>query len=288
MVQWSDLPIEIPGEGEKTFIRQSTIGQFQLCPKRVGLSNQEGFLPAVSEAMCFGTCLHYLVAADLEAGEARLDLLTNMGEWVDKILVDEYEWSVAQITKPEEFFSSLGVAYRTWRQQVRPLIKNLVTFEEEMFLYLGDGDHSQIWLKGTPDIVTQTRLRDTKTTKKLWAPAKAQLSIQTSLYLPLVKQNCGLDYKKFTFDIYDRSKSTWTSISVERTVKEINAALDTAYEYGRMLEAQIFPATPVPDASFNKARGWYCRANWCGAWNICNSKFLDDATDETEVAVRSW
>ncbi len=265
---------------------------------RVGLTNNEGFLSPVNEKMVFGTCTHYLAEQDLVSGSERLDLLTNMGEWVEPILSEQYDWSLDQVYDPIAFFSELGVAYRTWRQQVHPLMKGSVAIEQEMWLPLGEGnnsylsagkpDQAMIWLKGTPDAVYEDRIVDLKTSGKAWSQAKADLSIQASLYMSLTKQELEIGIRKFTFYVYDRSKSRWDTIDTERTVPQINAALLTAYNYGLQHEAKIYPATPVPEANFNKKRGWYCQPHFCGAWNICDSKYINDGYDYTKVAIRSW
>lgn len=271
-----------------TIMRQSTIGQLFLCGGRVKHAQDEGFLEPVNEKMVFGTCTHFLAEQDLLAGEERLDLLTNMGEWVDNILVSDYDWSLNQVTDPIRFFSELGVAYRTWRTQVRPHLTNPIGIEKEMFLPLGQGRQGNVWLKGTPDVVLEDTIVDFKTSGRAWKQGKADLSIQASLYMPLVKQNLDHSIRKFVFWVYDRSNSQWDKIKTSRTIREIDSALNTAYSYGIQHEAEIYSYTPVPEASFVKKRGWYCSPNYCGAWNVCPGKFLHDDKSENAVAIRSW
>lgn len=286
---WSDLPTPEPDyKSNVTLVRQSTIGQLQLCGKRVEYEGQEGYLEAVSEPLGFGQCMHYMVACTLDETVSSAELVANMYEWVDDLLHREYDWSLGLIPNVDAFLDELAVAYRGWVTKIRPRIKNVIAVEEEIFLPLGEGRQTHIVLRGTPDIVTKTRLRDTKTAGRGWTQDKADLSIQASLYLALVKQQYGLEYKDFTFDVYDRRKATWESIPVKRTVKQINSALKSAYDYGLQLEAGIFPATPVPEASFTKKRGWYCSPRFCGAWNICEYKYLADSVDENILAIRSW
>ena len=299
-MEWKELPVSTAASYDAswdTIIRQSTINQFQLCPMRVGLAKHKNFLAPVNEKMAFGTCVHYLAEQDLVASTERLDLLTNMGEWVEPILVEQYDWSLSQVSDPVSFFSELGVAYRTWRQQVQPLMKNSIAIESEMWLPLGEGlgecanendMHPTIWLKGTPDAVYEDRIVDLKTSGKAWAQAKADLSIQASLYMSLAKQELDIGIKKFTFHVYDRSKSRWDILETTRTVPQINAALLTAYNYVLQHEAQIYPATVIPEANFNKKRGWYCQPYFCGAWNVCDSKYINDGYDYTKVAIRAW
>lgn len=290
-VQWRQLPRE---QGEynpdvDTLIRQSTIGQFQLCPARVGYQGQEGFLDPVSERMAFGTCVHYLAAADLQAGEARTDLLLNMNEWVEAILVEQYDWSLELVDKPREFFEQISVAYRNWRTHVRPTIKGeVIAIEEDCYLNLGPGRTGDIWLRGTQDVVLSNVVMDWKTSSAVWKQEKADLSLQASLYLALTKQALGVATQKFIFWTYHRPSREWTPVTTTRKVGHINSALETAYNYGLQLEAGIFPATPVPESAFQKKRGWYCGPNYCGGWNVCTSKSLADGVNEQQVAIRSW
>ena len=293
MNEWTQLPLSDPplfDEASDVLVRQSTIGQLQLCEMRWGYRTHPKYLAPVSEPMAFGTCAHYMCEQDLRSGEERLDLLTNMGEWVDGILREQYDWSISLVDNPQEFFSELGVAYRTWRQQIRPkLPDNPVGIETLMQMHLGPAASGEVHLQGTPDVIYEEYLRDFKTAGRGWKADKANVSIQASLYPALVKENFdGLELKDFIFDVYDRSKSTWTSFPVKRRVKDINAALRTAYATGLKLEAGLFTAQPVPEASFVKRRGWYCKPKFCGAWNACEFKYLADDIDESELAIRSW
>lgn len=292
VTRWRDLPLtDAPlfNEEEDTLVRQSIIGQLQLCAKRVELEGREGHLTMVSEPLVFGTCVHYLAEKDLEAGEPRLDLLTNMNEWVEEILTTQYDWSLAQVPNVRDFFDELAGAYRLWRTQVRPTLKGTpLGVECEMRMYLGEGNRNRIHLQGTADVLYPSRLVDFKTSKRPWSQAKADVSIQASLYMALAKQVYDVEVKRMTFWNYARSKREWLPIHTVRTVKQIDAALLSAYEYGLQIEAGIFPATPVPEASFQKKRGWYCSPQYCGAWNICPSKYMNDDVDEKIVAVRSW
>jgi hypothetical protein len=129
---------------------------------------------------------------------------------------------------------------------------------------------------------------DWKTAGRGWKVDKAHLSIQASLYMALVKQNLDVALRKFVFWVYDKQKREWTAIRTERRIKDVNAALRTAFDMARKVEARIFTASPVPESAFVKKRGWYCSAQYCEAWNVCDYKWLADNVNESEQAVRSW
>jgi len=290
-IQWRNLPEQAAPYDEEAhvLVRQSTIGQLQLCGKRVELAGSDGYLEPVSEPLVFGTCVHYLAEQDLLAGEPRLDLLTNMNEWIEEILVTEYDWTLAQVPNVRNFFDEIAGAYRLWRTTVRPTFrKEPLGVELKMELPLGEGRDKQIYLQGTCDVLFPSRLVDFKTSRSPWLQDKADVSIQASLYMALAKQTFDIEVKRMTFWNYARGKREWIPLHTARTVKQIDAALLSAYEYGLQMEAGIYPATPVPESSFNKKRGWYCSPQFCGAWNICPAKYLADDRDEKTVAIRSW
>ncbi len=155
-------------------------------------------------------------------------------------------------------------------------------------MFLGNAERGNVFLKGTADLVLEDRLMDWKTSGRAWKQAKADFSVQASLYMPLHKQTLGLEIKKFDFWVYNRQARQWNVMRTKRTIAQIDSALDTALQYGRQIEAGVYPCTPVPEASFNKGRGWYCKPKFCGAWNICKAKYLNDDFNEKEKAVRSW
>lgn len=289
-VKWSELPGTFPlyDEEEDTLVRQSIIGDCQLCEYRVKLATQEGYLQAISEPLVFGTCTHHLIAQDLLVGEPRLDLLTSMDEWVEEILVTEYDWSLSQVPNPRDFFAEVTTAYRQWRKSVYPKLPEAIALEKEMYMYLGEGDKGNYHLRGTPDAVFENQIMDWKTSGRPWKDGKAHYSIQASLYMGLVKQDTGIPIRKFVFWIFNKSKREWQAIRTERRVKEINAALVSAYDYARKIEAGVYTATPVREVFSKKERGWYCSAKYCGAWNICPVKYLNDDVDENVLAIRSW
>lgn len=292
MVTWKSLPNTgyQPDPDNDVIVRQSTIGQLQLCAGRVGYENQTGYLPALSEALVFGTCVHHIISEDLmSGGEQQDELLHTMGEWVDEILQTDYEWELKKVPDIPQFFSEIGVAYRMWRTEVRPtLVGELLAVEEEMYMPLGKGKTSNISLRGTADAVFDDTLVDWKTAGRGWKPEKAAVSMQASLYMPLIKQNLNKSIRKFTFWVFNRQLGGWEQHVTDRSITQINAALHTAHQYGLQLEAEVYPCTPVPESSFTKKRGWYCKPKFCGAWNICEAKYMNDDVNEDVIAERKW
>ncbi len=291
-MKWNQLPYEMPeyDESQDTLIRQSTIGQMQLCPGRVKWVDHPEYLGMLSEPLVFGTCVHEIIANHLLEGKLQEKMLLSMDVWIEQLLVDDYDWSLKKVPLVRDFFSEIAVAYRSWVTHVLPTLdlSNIVTIEERQLMYLGEGNLGNIFLHGTADLVFSDLLMDWKTSGRAWKQVKADFSIQASLYMPLHKQTLDFSIQDFWFWIFNRQAGVWSVLKTKRTVAQIDAALSTALEYGRQIEAKAFPCTPVPEASFNKQRGWYCKPKFCSAWNVCDSKFMNDGINEKEIAVRSW
>jgi hypothetical protein len=291
VTSWKELPSKQTFDPDSDiFVRQSTIGQLQLCGGRVGYETHDGYLSALSEPLVFGTCLHYILGEDILSGNEQQDkLLQSMGDWIEEILVTDYDWSLDQVPNVHLFFSELGSAYRLWRTNVLPhLTGELLWAEEEMLLPLGDGREKAIVLRGTPDAIYSDQVVDWKTAGRGWKQEKADVSIQASLYMALAKQKLNKSIRNATFWVFNRQSGKWERHQTDRTIPQIDAALRTAHQYGLQLEAEVFPCTPVPESSFNKKRGWYCSPKFCGAWNVCEAKYMNDGVNENVVAERKW
>ena len=292
-MKWNNLPLEGAPEYDElqdTLIRQSSIGQMQLCPGRVGFMEHPKYLAMISEPLAFGTCVHHLIERHMVTGEQQDKLLLSMNEWVEEILVDDYEWDLARVPNVRDFFAEITVGYRSWVQNVLPTLNlaEVLAVEQEFRMFLGKGNTGNIFLKGTADLVTTTKLMDWKTSGRAWKQAKADFSFQASIYMPLHRQALDVSLQDFWFWVFNRQGGSWDLLKTKRSVAQINAALATAIQYGKQIEAEAFPCTPVPEASFNKQRGWYCKPKWCSAWNACDAKFMNDGINEREEAERSW
>jgi len=291
-MKWKQLPYTMPeyDEVQDTLTRQSTLGQMQLCPGRVGFMDTPGHLDMISEPLAFGSCTHEIIGRHLIEGEQQDRMLLSMDEWVEELLVEQYDWSLTKVPNVRDFFSEISIAYRSWIENVLPTIPldEILLVEEEQWMLLGEGARGNVFLKGTADLVLQDTLMDWKTSGRAWKQSKADFSVQASLYMPLHKQALEVSIQRFWFWVFNRQKAEWNLLKTNRTVAQIDAALATAYQYGLQIEAGAFPCTPVPEASFNKARGWYCKPKFCSAWNVCDAKFMNDDFVEGEIAERNW
>lgn len=279
-----------PPEGA-TIIRQSTINDFQLCPSRVGYKGDEGYLAPLGEPLTVGDSLHYMTSRHM-AGDTPNDIMDSFDEWLEGKLCSEYQWSLKLIPNYGDLRKEIFDCYRLWIFQVwQPHLSSESSVYMEKTLYMCLSEAENLWLEGTPDLgILSKRMWDWKTAKsaRQWSQARADFSIQTSLYLALHNSVFQEDLHDFTFAVYNRTKSEWGTFETTRVESEITSALWTATQYARQIKADVYPATPVGESYGKKQRMWYCSAKWCGAWNICEAKFLNDSVDETEVAIREW
>ena len=280
----------LPPEGA-TIIRQSTINEFQLCPARVGYKGAEGYLAPLGEPLTVGDSLHYMTSRHM-AGDSPNDIMGTFDEWLEGKLCNEYQWSSKLIPNYGDLKKEIFDCYRLWIFQIyQPSLSLESSVYMEQILYMCLSEAENLWLQGTPDLgILSKRLLDWKTAKsdRQWSQARADLSIQASLYLALHNAVFQEQLTKFTFAVYNRAKAEWGTFDTTRVETEQIAALYTATQYARQMKAMVFPATPVSESYGKKQRGWHCSAKWCGAWNICEAKFLNDNVDETVVAIREW
>lgn len=271
----------------------------QLCPARVGYAETDGFLPALSEALVFGTCVHGMAEYHLLNGKKADTKPNAFDEWMEGILNEEYQYSIEQIPDKEwkTFRRKAIEAYRLWVFQVydhwlKPELSDEMFYVEADLITpiheLEDG--RIIYLKGTPDLtLIGNRIVDFKTTNSRgWNQAKADYSIQASLYLWLHNQLFDEPLDTFDFHVYMRSKTDWNRYETKRTDPIMESAVHTAIQYGKQIATGVYPATMV-DSDYGKLkRGWWCSAKYCGAWNICEHKFLNDDVNELEIASTKW
>lgn len=257
-----------------------------LCPARVGYSTHEGFDFSPSPEMFFGTLIHAII--DLHVSGRNQDrLIVSTLSGVTNLLVDLAEKE--SITVPDDMASSLAEealdAYRRWvADWWIPVGQELQIVSTEQIVYKQIGSDPEIWLQGTPDLVHEGGLVDWKTAGRGWDEGKAATRIQAPLYAFLA----GFEETRVDFVVYNRSKGVWNVHQVVVDARQVNAALATAREYGRMIAANVYP--PTPSAPTGKTgRGWWCSAKYCGAWNICEYKHLiSDGQADALIRTPTW
>ena len=252
-----------------TLIRQSDIGQMQLCPTRLQLKEKEGYSDFLSEPLLFGSVVHAAIE-HLMSGSAMLAVLDQ--QWIDTAIAVCEEERGNNTFVEAAFYDALRECVMQWDANVRPLL-NTDTHNQEQLLF-APLDDTNFWLRGTPDIfwLSGPEAIDWKTAGRGWKAEKAQNILQAPLYTHLIEQNYGLFVAEWTFWVYNRSKKLWEAFPRFVDRQQVECAVQTALQYSRQIVADVFPATPVPYGSFTDKRGWYCSPRFCAAWNICDMK----------------
>ena len=289
----------LPSYSEPTdddlLLRQSTIESMMLCPARVGYSTHPEHDHTPSEPMFYGTVVHAVIEDHITNGESlRLHSPDYVRELMEKIAVDD-EFDIGA-TAPEHLLQSFAQevveAYQAWLSQWWAMKSNFfkpLAIEERLIRPLGTLPNGRaVWVHGTPDALLQSGMTDWKTAGRGWSPGKGEVRIQTPTYLWLGEDIRGVREGIGDYVVYDRSKKTWSSFIVPVFETQIDAALQTLWEYARQIDAQVFPPTPAAPAG-RPGRGWWCQPKYCGAWDLCTYKGLvADDMNLTEVRISTW
>ena len=290
---------------EDILVRQSLMNSLQLCPARVGfeINQPEEVIPVFGERPVFGTAVHDCAEHHVldPKGQAKRIRPAEFGLMMERILEENYDGSSLDDIPEKEykkFRREVIEAYRLWVMQVyehfikADVKERTAHVEVPLYLYLGEHLGRRIIAHGTPDLTIQgLRMEDNKTTFAAfkWTQEKADTEIQPSLYLAMHNIIYNDSITDFVYRIYDRKAEDWDSLHTARTEGEQEAILKVAFEYGKQIAANVFPPTPIVENYGKRQRGWYCSPKWCGAWNVCSFKGqINDKTDLTEVAVKSW
>lgn len=304
-------------------IRQSTISSWRLCPARVGLSTEPGFVDFPNEGRTFGSTVHYHIEAVLAHFMAGNDDRTFPIQYAqieallasaDEVAEDNgFTWGGLGVTQDKlvAWLDEVRFAVRSWHENVW-----LPHFEKDLELVVertlmsplgiihdpdSDGYHGPcdlqcrgVWLHGTPDLYASGTLHDWKTAKRGWRTNRddehqGQFSPQAPLYLWLWEQETGERIRDFTFWVFNRSSGEWERYDTHWTDDQIEASRHDAWQVARSIDAQAFPFTPAASTFGKYERGWWCSPDYCGAWNICPGKgMMSDGSDLDRRIPTSW
>ncbi len=284
---------ESPGD-DVLWMRQSTVGSWELCPARVMLSDDPGFKALPSEAMSFGTLVHEMGATDLTDGLQNWTIVDVMDLW-DTLVTDEYGVSVFELAAEEMIrdgaVEAIG-ANQLWRVQVVPTLPDtdpvVETRLEAPLGVLPSG--RRVWLHGTGDVLYPDSHVgvDWKTAGRGWKEGKADLTGQAAAYTYLAWVAFSEWISEWRYWVYDRQKVEWAQWTTSRTEQQVDAWLRHAFGIAKAIDAGAVMYTPV-DSTFGKmSRGWWCSAKYCGAWEVCKGKYLADDVDESATVEVTW
>jgi hypothetical protein len=294
----SDVGRDKPSE-QAIIVRPSSYNSWALCGYRVLYSSDPGFDNTSSEAMAWGSGLHKLVNNHIVWSDVA-DLTTTPEQ---ALLIWAQE--MASRKPSEDIFSYAGKsylwtkaaemirAYELWVERFwLPLGRSLkvVAVEATTLKPLGMIGDRDVWVQGTADFVTEGRVWDWKTAGRGWKKGKAEASaVQPLVYSWLVDDQTPVE--EATFVVYNRQDSTWTwdDTSFGVTEQLVTQALRSMWDMARSIDAGIAVATPMTTGGFGDGRSWACSAKYCGAWNICDYRFLIPDGKANQVrGAQSW
>lgn len=278
-------------------IRQSTVESMSLCPARVGYSTHPEFDPTPSEPMVFGSLVHKMIELSiLHPNTLQVETLAGIEGILAEVVADD-GYDIYQLTNPDHIHHIVlqaREAFLAWRSDwwvPCGMHRTMMAVEPLRIRPLGMLTKSiAVWIQGSPDFVWTGGIDDWKTAGRGWDFGKAQARIQSEFYVWLEEDNFPeLDERgvPFTYVVYDRSKQRWQPHEYTVTRESVDAALLTAWEWARQIRHQVFPPTPAAPAG-RAGRGWWCSANYCSAWNICEYKHQVQDKQLVQIRSSSW
>ena len=281
-----------PVDGD-VFLSQTTVNNALLCGGRILYRKSEGYNFDPSEAMSFGTMVHGMAEADLG-----LLGLPVCGQWSPEGV--EAMWRDGLLNERDGSFDLDSLASRKrvdksveeallanvrWHEQVVPVLDlapgEEMLVEQRVTKQLGTlPDGRAVWFGGTADLVLPRRAEivDWKTAGRGWDQSKADFTPQATYYSWLY----GI--YNHTYWVWNRRAKEWSGYTTSRTEEQVDSALRVAWQVARQMADGTLTASPLQDTFGKVSRGWHCSAKFCGAWDICEFKYLPDNVWEGQLA----
>lgn len=280
-------------DDDDVLVSQSLVGSYDLCAASVGQKGQPGYILQPNQQMSWGSMLHGAIEDDLLATLRR----DPISRWTPDQLEDQWNlalqnerdgtWLLSDMTDDRvlirHWLDEAVVAMYKWQDDVLPglHLDDEARVEDTISRQLGTLPNGRrVFYGGTGDLVepSMNQITDWKTSGRGWHQSKADFTGQVPGYLWLYGQ------EKFRFVVWNRQKLTWDSFDTSRTEQQIEAYLRHAFEVAAAIDAGIYPVTNVQSNFGKYNRTWQCSPKWCGAWNICPYKYLNDDKWEQQVA----
>lgn len=287
---------------EEFVIRQSNVGNMDLCQARVGLMQGQPEQDP-SEAMFAGTAVHWLIDLWIDKWLEGVDLAPlSDPDWVEQGLVsvalqkDGFDL-LSKFTSPVhlrqwvvECIFMLNAWVEQWMIGNAQIVEEAVGREVQLHRPLGTvkvpgrREPVVVWVSGHPDLYTRTLLVDWKTSSKNWRKGKAFGMVQDDIYSALVEWSQGIRIDQGLFVVGDRAARAWYEHPTRITEASREAALVRAYSHARDLLLGTYSFSPTN--SFGD-RHWPCSPKYCPAWDACPAKYIGDAKDLLSQETRS-
>lgn len=270
-----------------TVVRQSIIKELLLCPMRVRLSTSEGYVEPFGESLAFGTVVHKFIELNLLHDEKPSLVVADLA------LREEYDEPLTEYSDYKQFYDEAHQAFNLWLIQVKPFIERLNDkglLVEQTLHFVLDEDEKLVY-QGTPDVVVVgDSIHDFKTALSMrkWTQDNIDVEYQPTIYLAVYNRLSGENLTSFYHHVYDRKKKEWNTFFTERSTELQDIAVRQARDYARMIKYDALPSKPIDNNYSKNQRGWYCSPQWCGGWNICEDKLLNDDLEEGVEKRKEW
>lgn len=268
-------------------VSQSLVGSYDLCAAALGQKGKDGYIYAPNQQMSWGSMVHAAIEDMLDGCDVP-DHRTMRAMW-DESLLNERDgsWLLAELCDDEVKIrhwvdEAVAAAYK-WRDEVLPTLDLDDDFEIEHTKRIQIGtlpNGRRVFFGGTADLWEpgKRKVTDWKTSGSGWHQTKADYAGQVAAYLFLFGAT------SFRYAVWNRAKLTWDSFDTTRTQEQIESYLKHAYQVAVSIDAGVYPVRNVQSNFGKYNRSWQCSPRWCGAWNICPFKYLNDDKWEQQVA----
>lgn len=249
------------------YVRQSWLGDMQICPERGRLGVVKREFRSGSDATIIGTAMHHGIESVLQGvsssvGELNCEAMSEYDR-LNKLGAHKIT-NIVQEAIPS-YIASMSTAFY---EEILPSVKLGGEVEKFFQVPLGvDVGGYSIWLEGTMDYLDSDGvIWDWKTAARLYNPKEKQKSsIQPTVYTTAVR-NLGLSHNpKFMYGVmvrHERPKSQIVEIyrnpgDTEWLKHLVKGAVGMCLAAGVDKEWIMNDTSPL------------CSESWCSFWSIC-------------------
>lgn len=288
-------PVIVNEEGEHD-VRQSAIGQYTYCPASLG-----GTSDHPTPATTFGTAFHAYpeaLAQPVPINKRALIERPDPREAVlDALRLDGWSWQDTGLDESvlDAMADELLIAWRIFDDQIKPWIPwGDVQAEVQLRRRLSvDSAMAPVYLTGTPDLVYEEghAMWDWKTSARGWHETRPSKEWQARLYPWLMGWEGTVH---FHYVVYDRQNMTFEYFTVTTEDQEredwAEAARRIAMNIVADFKGHVSPPYKVISDGFVAKRNWFCKPDYCPAWNTCAGKYMfdDGSVDLNAPRLASW
>lgn len=283
---------DTPADGA-VFVRPSAHATWMLCQAAVAFTSHPQYDNTSSMQASRGTGVHLLNEMHIAFGTVFDSAEQTLDAWTAEMARrGEGFHDFTTPTRRIEVAQEILTAHQKWVEQFwLPVGQHLdiISTERKMQMPLGVLPNGrEVWLRGTADLVTaEPKVWDWKTSSTGWQTAKLNEITQHLSYAALVEHELEIQPREAAYVVYDFKSGTWSwsEFTVSFGRPQIDRVLREFFKMGAVLDADAAMASPAKrGASWGQdGRGWWCSAKWCGAWDICDGKYLLDDGKATGV-----